>query len=153
MDLTEKKVYNISSVIEFYALCDFGEEKDIYWDTYLALCKAYGMPPDWEKLHEDGVTENNSSIYEGYRRAFQEPLAQFHYEVCYGERRPLGVKMFQLRTEIFVLLKDKLLEMDKLFFKEVFGRDTEKSFTEEEMVNTFGMPTTEARREWFAENF
>lgn len=43
--------------------------------------------------------------------------------------------------------------MDKLLFKEVFGIDTEKTFTEEEMVNNFGMPSTEARSEWFAENF
>lgn len=76
-----------------------------------------------------------------------------HGELCYGENRPLGVRMFQLRAEILAPLKEKLLDMDKLFFKEVFGIDTEKSFTEEEMVNNFGMPSTEARREWFAENF
>lgn len=146
------QVYNISSVIEFYALCDYGEEKNIYWDTYLALCKAYGIPPDWEKLHEDRRAEKNSSIYQSYRRTFQEPITQFHYELCYGDWKPFGAKMFQLRAEILDLLKEKLLEMDKLFFKEVFDIDTEKTFTEEEMVNTFGMPSAEARREWFAEH-
>ena len=145
-------VYNISSVIEFYALSNYGK-KNVYRDTYLALCKAYGIPPDWEKLHEDGETENNSTIYESYRRAFQEPFVKNKGELCYGENRPFGVRMFQLRAEILELMKEKLLEMDKLFFKEVFGIDTEKSFTEEEMVNNFGMPSTEARREWFAENF
>ena len=58
-----------------------------------------------------------------------------------------------LNHNILIDLKDKLLEMDKVFFKEVFNIDTEKTFAEEEMINTFGMPSTEARREWFAENF
>lgn len=61
--------------------------------------------------------------------------------------------MFQLRAEILEILKEKLLEMDKLFFKEVFCIDTEKTFPEEEMVSKFGMPSTEARSEWFAEHF
>ncbi|MBI4746110.1 MAG: hypothetical protein HY786_06140 [Deltaproteobacteria bacterium] len=91
--------------------------------------------------------------YQRYRRIFQEPFTEAHYEVCFGDSMPFGAGMLKLRFEIFALLKDKLLEMDKLFFKEVFGTDTEKTFTEEEMVNTFGMPSTEARREWFAENF
>ena len=147
------KTYDISSVIEFYALCNYGEEKDIYRDTYLALCKAYGIPPDWEKQHEKRKAEKNSSIYKHYRRTFQEPLTQFHYEVCYGDWKPFGARMFQLRAEILADLKEKLLEMDKVFFKEVFNIDTEKTFAEEEMINTFGMPSTEARREWFAENF
>lgn len=56
------QTYNISSVIEFYSLCGYGEEKDIYWDTYVALCKAFGVPPDWEKLHEERETEERSSI-------------------------------------------------------------------------------------------
>ncbi len=43
--------------------------------------------------------------------------------------------------------------MDKVFFKEVFDIDTEKALTEEEMISKFGMPSTEARREWFAEHF
>lgn len=146
------KTYNISSVIEFYALCDYGEEKDIYWDTYLAICKAYGIPPDWKKLHEDGETEKSSSIYEGYRRTFQEPFVKMHGSLCYGEWRPLGTKMFQLRADILALLKEKLLEMDKVFFKEILGIDTERSFTEDEMVSKFGMPSTEARSEWFAEH-
>ncbi len=146
------QTYNISSVIEFYALCDYGEEKDIYWDTYLTLCKAFEIPPGWEKLHEERDAEEYSSVYEVYRRTFQEPLTQFHYEVCYGEWRPFGTRMFQLRAEVLAVLKEKLLEMDKVFFKEVFGIDTEKTFTEDEMVSNFGMPSTEARREWFAEN-
>lgn len=150
---TETKTYNISSVIEFYAICDYGERTDIYWDTYVALCNAFGLPLDWEKQHEKRKAEKNSSIYKHYRRIFQEPFVEMRGEACYGDNRPFGVRMFQLRAEILDLLQEKLLEMDKLFFKEVFGIDTEKTFTEKEMVNNFGMPSTEARREWFAEHF
>lgn len=134
-------------------MCDYGEEKDIYWDTYAALCKAFGIPLDWEKLHEARETEESSSIYEDYRRLFQKPFVETRGEACYGEDRPFGVRMFQLRAEILALLKEKLLKMDKVFFKEVFGIDTEKTFSEKEMVNKFGMPSTEARMEWFAEHF
>lgn len=147
------KTYNISSVIEFYSLCDYGERNAIYWDTYVAICNAFGLPLDWEKLHEERKTEESSSIYKHYRQIFQEPFVEMHGELCYGDDRPFGARMFQLRAEILEILKEKLLEMDKLFFKKVFGIDTEKTFTEEEMVSKFGMPSTEARREWFAEHF
>jgi hypothetical protein len=82
---------------------------------------------------------------------FQEPFLELHGELCYGDNRPFGARIFQLRAEILDILKEKLLEMDKLFFKEVFDIDTEKTFTEEEMVGKFGMPSTEERMEWFAE--
>lgn len=152
--IAQTKFYNISSLLEFLALSSYDEdvEKTIYTDTYLALCKAFGVPPDWKKQHANmntGVTRRSSQMYLSLRKAFHQPFYKHHFLPLFADNNPAGLKIQEMLTGLLKRNREKLLEIDKAFFREIFDVDTEKTFTEYELVNNFGMPSTEARREWY----
>lgn len=152
--IAQTKFYNISNIIEFLVLSSFDEdvEETIYTETYLALCKAFGVPPDWKKQHDNmntGVTRRSSQMYLSLRKDFHQPFYKQHFLPLFADNNPAGLKIYEMLKELFKLNREKLLEIDKAFFREIFDIDTEKTFTEYELVNNFGMPSTEARREWY----
>lgn len=152
--IAQTKFYDISSIIEFLVLSSYDEdvEETIYTETYLALCKAFGVPPDWKKQHDNmntGVTRRSSQMYLSLRKPFQKPFYAQHFLPLFADNNPAGLRIYEMLKELFKLNREKLLEIDKAFFREIFDVDTEKTFTEYELVNNFGMPSTEARREWY----
>lgn len=152
--IAQTKFYDISSIVEFLVLSSYDEdvEETIYTETYLALCNAFGVPSDWKKQHDNmntGVIRRSSQMYLSLRQAFHRPFYERHFLPLFADNNPAGLKIHEMLKELFKLNMEKLLEIDKAFFRKIFDVDTEKTFTEYELVNNFGMPSTEARREWY----
>lgn len=162
-----EKMYDISSLVRYWALSEWGTSRDLWYRCYVALCRAYEVPPGWEAdqrqrsraaewrdaSEHPPVPLASNLEYASHRRRFAELDRAAFWSSGVHESGELGERIHLLMGECYDAARARLLALDAAFFAGVYGADTERVFGEAELVARFGMPTTAAQQDEWMERF
>ncbi|HEX6534679.1 MAG TPA: hypothetical protein VF041_08775 [Gemmatimonadaceae bacterium] len=161
-----ERTYDISDLVRYWALSEWGTSGDLWHHCYLALCRAYEVPPDWEADQQrrsqvaqrwdaseyPPVPLESNSEYASHRRDFARLQCQAFWSLGVYNSGEVGERIHTLIGACYGAPREALRELDAAFFGGVYGADADRTFTEAELVARFGMPTTAAQQDAWLES-
>jgi hypothetical protein len=157
------QIYTISDLVRYYVLSDNGEAPGVWQDCYRALCSAYDVPPNWEKDQVARMRSNECRDQEmrpeqraynlsyadcriAFERARQKPMGQL---VGPGEEE-LDQSVYRLLMNTISSLDAPLRELDRAFFRGVYGSPVALTLDEARLVAQYNFPDAKAQAEYWA---